>query len=135
MSRKRFSERQVIETLAWQGVYVRCFRCHAPFFTPAPTGGMFNLSDKIEREHIHEIALGGPDVPKNCRYSCAPCHEIITNGTKATSAGSSKQRIAKVNRLRSKITQPKTYCFKGAYLAGSHNETRFATTPSTANRH
>lgn len=99
MSRKRFSESEVIETLAWQGIFVRCFRCRAPFYTPAPGGGMFNLSDKIEREHIHEIALGGPDVPKNCRYSCAPCHKIITNGTNATTAGSSKQRIAKVDRI------------------------------------
>lgn len=100
MKRKRFSEREVIETLAWQGILVTCFRCRAPFYTPAPTGGMFNLSDKIEREHIHEVALGGPDIPKNCRYSCGPCHDKVTNGTKATSAGSSKQRIAKVKRLQ-----------------------------------
>ncbi len=99
MSRKRFSEREVIETLAWQGIYVRCFRCGYPFYTPAPNDGMWNLTDDIEREHIHEISLGGPDVPKNCRYSCGPCHDKVTNGTKATSAGSSKQRIAKVKRI------------------------------------
>ncbi len=100
MTRKRFTEREVIETLAWQEIYVPCFRCGVPFYTPAPDGGMWNLTDDIEREHIHEIALGGPDTPKNCRYSCGPCHDRVTNGTKATSAGSSKQRIAKVKRLR-----------------------------------
>ena len=100
MGRKRFSESEVIETLAWQGVIVRCFRCKAPFFTPAPDGGLFNLTDKIEREHLHEVALDGPDIPKNCRYSCSACHSIITNGTKATTAGSSKQRIAKIRRIQ-----------------------------------
>jgi len=99
MTRKRFTEREVIETLAWQGVIVRCFRCNAPFYTPSPDGGMFNLSDKIEREHLHEVGLDGPDIPANCRYSCGPCHLVVTNGTKATSAGSSKQRIAKIKRL------------------------------------
>src|SRR4051812_44138753 len=99
MSRKRFSETEVILTLAWQGIIVTCFRCGAPFFTPAPTGGMFNLTDKIEREHLHEYELGGADAPFNCRYSCQACHKVITNGTKATSAGSSKQRIAKVKRI------------------------------------
>lgn len=99
MSRKRFSEREVIETLAWQGIRVACFRCRAPFFTPSSDGGMFSLSDKIEREHLHEIGFDGPDIPANCRYSCGPCHSTITNGTKATTAGSSKQRIAKVARI------------------------------------
>jgi hypothetical protein len=56
--------------------------------------------DYPEREHLHEIGLDGPDTPANCRYSCSDCHSIITNGKKATSAGSSKQRIAKVKRLR-----------------------------------
>lgn len=101
MTRKRFSEREVIETLAWQGIFVRCFRCNAPFYSAAPDGGLFNLSGAIEREHIHEVALGGSDIPKNCRYSCGPCHSTVTNGTKATSAGSSKHRIAKIRRLRS----------------------------------
>jgi hypothetical protein len=53
-----------------------------------------------EREHLHEVKLGGPDIPENCRYSHAKCHAIVTNGTKATTAGSSKQRIAKVKRIR-----------------------------------
>ncbi len=103
MSRKRFSEREVIETLAWQGVFVCCHRCGKPFFQPLNPGpqniGMAHLL-KPEREHLHEYNLGGADKPYNCRYSCSECHSKITNGTKATSAGSSKQRIAKVKRLR-----------------------------------
>lgn len=99
MSRKRFNEREVIETLAHQGVWVTCFRCRNPFFGTL-AGIVYQLLN-IEREHLHEIKLGGPDVPYNCRYSCKPCHDKITNGTKATTAGSSKQRIAKVARLLS----------------------------------
>lgn len=92
MSRKRFSEKDVIRTLIHQGVEIRDYR----------TGELITLEnvDQIEREHLHEIALDGPDVPANCRYSLKASHSIITNGTKATTAGSSKQRIAKVARLR-----------------------------------
>jgi hypothetical protein len=89
MSRKRFSEREVLETLIVQGVLLRCYRCKKPMMLPAD----------IEREHLVEIALGGLDVPRNCVYSHAACHAIITDGTKATTAGSSKQRIAKVRRI------------------------------------
>lgn len=99
MTRKRFSEKEVLETLAHQGVFVRCFRCTEPFFRIDADGDML-MQRKPEREHLHEIALRGPDIPANCRYSCKGCHATITNGTKATSAGSSKHRIAKVRRLR-----------------------------------
>lgn len=87
--RRRFTEREVLETLVICGEFLRCFRCREP------------LDPKTaEREHLLEVALGGPDVPANCAYSCADCHLVITNGTKATTAGSSKQRIAKVKRIR-----------------------------------
>lgn len=107
MARKRFTESEVLETLAWQGVFVCCWRCEKPFFeeVPEPT----DFPDictmtivrrlKPEREHVHEYALGGSDLPFNARYSCSGCHSIVTNGSKATSAGSSKQRIAKVKRI------------------------------------
>lgn len=103
MSRKRFNEKDVIETLAWQGWFVSCFRCARPFLeqvVQSGTSGMFKWNAIPEREHIHEIALGGDDAPNNCRYSCKECHAVVTNGTKATSAGSSKHKIAKVRRLR-----------------------------------
>lgn len=89
MSRKRFTEREVLETLYCCGVVIPCFRCRNPLRPP----------EKIEREHILEIALGGTDDPGNCAYSHKLCHDIVTNGTKATTAGSSKQRIAKVARI------------------------------------
>lgn len=102
MSRKRFSERQVIETLWYSGITITCFRCHR----------LLDPADKIEREHILEIALGGKDEPSNCAYSHKECHAKITNGTKATTAGSSKQRIAKVARIlsprKSRRTMPKS---------------------------
>lgn len=111
MTRKKFTEREVLETLAWQGIFIRCFRCKLPFFVRtdgslsdavfAASSGMrvMHMALKPEREHIHEIALGGADKPFNCRYSCSECHNIITNGTRATSAGSSKHRIAKIDRI------------------------------------
>ncbi len=89
MTRKRFSERQVIETLWYGGMAITCYRCNK----------VLDPLDKIEREHILEIALGGEDEPSNCAYSHRECHAKVTNGTKATSAGSSKQRIAKLKRL------------------------------------
>ena len=94
MSRKRFTEREVIETLIRQGVTIGCYRCKRIFEA-------LECRDRtIEREHLSEIALGGFDGPTNCVYSHRDCHAKITNGTKATTAGSSKQRIAKVRRLQ-----------------------------------
>jgi hypothetical protein len=113
MTRKRYTERQVIEALAWQGVFATCWRCGLPFFEqreePTDLPSVFTATivmvRKPEREHVQEYALGGSDLPFNARYSCAGCHSIITNGTKATSAGSSKHRIAKVKRLRGETCQ------------------------------
>lgn len=85
MARRRFSEREVIATLIHQGFALRCFRC----------GELFSHADKIEREHLHELKLGGADDPSNCRYSHKDCHAVVTNGAPATTAGSSRHRIAK----------------------------------------
>lgn len=90
MARKRFTERWVIQTLLFQGTNIPCFRCKK----------LFNADDDIEREHVIEIALGGADEPFNCSYSHAACHATITNGTPATTAGSSKNRIAKARPAR-----------------------------------
>jgi hypothetical protein len=93
MPRRRFREIEVIDTLLIQGVTIPCYRC----------GVAFTREDvkakNIQKEHLHELTLGGPDIPDNCRFShtAAPCHHTITNGTKATSAGSSKHRAAKAN--------------------------------------
>jgi hypothetical protein len=92
MGRRRFTEKDVIRTLIHQGVEIRDFR----------TDERITLDnvDQIEREHLHEVALGGPDEPANCRYSLKASHDVISNGNGATTAGSSKNRIAKA-------TQPK----------------------------
>lgn len=89
MTRARFTETAVIHTLMHQGAVILCYRCK----------GRLELHDKIEREHLVEVALGGEDIPFNCAYSHKACHAKITNGNKATTAGSSKQRIAKVKRI------------------------------------
>lgn len=98
MSRKRFTEQQVIETLWIQGVSITCFRCGG-IIQPVLLGAEKSYYFPLQREHIHEIELGGPDTPANCRYSHIECHSIVTNGTPATSAGSSKHRIAKAKRI------------------------------------
>ncbi len=90
MTRRRATEGQVLKVLLGQGAVIPCFRCRTAFV----------VGEKIEREHVLELALGGSDEPENWRYSHLDCHKIITNGSKATSAGSSKHRIAKVRRLR-----------------------------------
>lgn len=86
--RRRFTEREVIETLWMQGARIPCFRCREDLH-PADA----------EREHLNELALGGKDEPRNCRYSHFWCHAIQTNGLPATTAGSSKAKIAKVKRI------------------------------------
>ncbi len=114
MTRKRFNEREVIETLAWQGVVIPCFRCKEPLCyigTYRLTGDepvmIWPKGDGIQREHLHELGLARDevhrrqlDVPGNCRFSHESCHAVITNGTPATSAGSSKHRIAKTRGTR-----------------------------------
>lgn len=92
MTRRRFSERQVIEALIRTGHEIRCFR----------TGEVITLETvgQLEREHPVPIALGGPDDPTNAAYSLASAHLKQTNGTAATSYGSDKHAIAKVKRIR-----------------------------------
>ncbi len=60
------------------------------------------LGHKIEREHFHELALGGLDEISNMFFSHKRCHDIITRGSGATTAGSSVGRIAKAKRLEAK---------------------------------
>ena len=100
--RKRFSEREVIETLWHQGVILWCYRCRGPIHPQEITdeSGVVRRIFDVQREHIHEVALDGPDIPANCRYSHTDCHKIATDGTRATTAGSSKHRIAKTKPHR-----------------------------------
>jgi hypothetical protein len=93
-----FREIQVIETLIIQGVVIPCYRCKVPFTRDDVK------ARNVQKEHLHEVILGGPDIPDNCRFShaAAPCHATVTNGNGATSAGSSKH---KARKIRAKHTQ------------------------------
>lgn len=99
MKRRRFSELDVLETLVRQGVEIRCYR----------TKELITLDTvrQLEREHVTELGLGGDDDPTNCVYSLSAAHYIVTNGTPATTAGSSKNKIAKTKRIPQKMTVQK----------------------------
>lgn len=89
--RRKFREIEVIETLLHQGVVILCFRCRQPITLEDVKVG------NVNKEHLHEFELDGPDVPDNCRFSHKgkPCHHFVTYGNGATTAGSSANRIAK----------------------------------------
>lgn len=98
MSRRKFSEKDVLRTLLHQGVEIRDFR----------TGELITLENvnQVEREHLVELGLAKTDVekrkfdqPKYCRYSLKTSHDIVTNGSGATTAGSSKGRVSKAKRI------------------------------------
>ncbi len=98
MTRKTFSQRDVIASLVYQGCVITCYR----------TGERITLENvkRLEREHLVELGLiTDPterrkyDTPEYCRYSLKEAHALITNGNGATSAGSSKHRVAKAVRL------------------------------------
>ena len=84
-----------------QGTLLWCYRCIDVLTLEEIERG------EIEREHFLERALGGADEPSNCVYSHKACHAIVTNGTKATTAGSSKHRIAKCKRIANPKQKPK----------------------------
>lgn len=58
--------------------------------------------EAIQYDHCLAHALEGSDGPENIRAVLADCHDRITNGTRATTAGSTKQVVAKVKRIRKK---------------------------------
>lgn len=91
MSRKRFTERQVIEALIRTGHVIFCYRTHEII--------TLETVKTLEREHVIPLALGGKDDPTNAAYSLGAAHKVQTNGTKATSYGSDKHAIAKVRRI------------------------------------
>ncbi|MGH6792787.1 MAG: hypothetical protein ACRECF_08620 [Methyloceanibacter sp.] len=88
--RRRYKESEVIDVLIVQGIVIPCYRCGEPI-----TSGK-----GAQREHLLELALGGKEETANCRYSHATCHAVVTDGARATSAGSSKHRIAKSRRMQ-----------------------------------
>lgn len=77
--------------LIGQGSIIPCFRCKEPITEEDVRTG------NVEKEHLHEVELGGADDPSNWRFShkAKPCHATVTHGNGATFAGSSRHRIAK----------------------------------------
>lgn len=94
--RRTPSQSQIIETILLQGGTVPCFRCGVPFTLEDAR----DKKKRIQREHLHEFELDGPDDPSNWRFSHYDCHDRVTNGAGATTAGSSKHRIAKAERIQ-----------------------------------
>lgn len=92
MTRRRFSEREVLECLIRQGAIVPCRLCRVAFKPEE--------AKDAEREHVHEIGLGGPDTVENCAYSHGECHKTQTHGNGATWTGSSRHKIAKTEPRR-----------------------------------
>jgi 5-methylcytosine-specific restriction endonuclease McrA len=68
-------------------------------------GKRLKPEDKVIREHMHALALGGPDEEDNMGYAHEECAARKTNGTPATTYGSDKHAIAKVKRLRGETKQ------------------------------
>lgn len=91
MSRRRFTEREVLECLVRQGAVIPCKRCRVAFTV--------ETVKTAEREHHHEVKLDGPDAVENCFYSHSDCHKVETFGNGATTAGSSIGRISKTKRI------------------------------------
>jgi hypothetical protein len=96
--RKAKTGKRVIESLLHQGAVIKCFR----------TGVLVTLANfnDLEAEHLVELGLkttdaekAAVDTPEYWRWSFSAAHAQITNGTKATTAGSSKARVAKAKRM------------------------------------
>lgn len=83
MSRRRFTERQVIEALIRTGHEIRCYR----------TKAIITLESvkRLEREHVIPLKLGGADDPTNAAYSLSEAHKAQTKKDVAA--------IAKVDRI------------------------------------
>lgn len=80
---------------------IPCYRCKK-ILTVEDVRAKPTEPNAIQKEHLHEMGLQGPDIPENCRLSHNECHKIITNGNGATTAGSSKHKIRKTDRLEKK---------------------------------
>lgn len=97
MTRRRFRESEVIETLLRQGAVILCYRTKERFTLAHAMKG------EIQREHVTTLALGGADMPSNCAYSFKEAHARQTFGTKATAANGDIHKIAKAKRCAEKL--------------------------------
>lgn len=94
MKRRSETPAMVRRILFRQGV-VPCCLC----------GKRISPADKVIREHIHALALGGADEEDNMGYAHEECAARKTNGNGATTYGSDKHAIAKVKRHRGETKQ------------------------------
>lgn len=62
-------------------------------------GARLGRIDDVDFDHEQALALGGEDINENMRAVHRTCHRVKTSGTKATTAGSDVQVIAKGKRL------------------------------------
>lgn len=123
MARKTTTYKDALEIVISQTV-VPCYRCGVPF-TRLDVRSKPSAPNAIQKEHIHELALGGEDKPDNCRFSHKACHDIITNGTKATKKNSSKSRIATTKkkekaRLEEEALTPSQKLIRDAEKKAAH---------------
>ncbi|MBO6542342.1 MAG: hypothetical protein JJ939_11495 [Alphaproteobacteria bacterium] len=87
MRRKAETPAMVRRIMIAQGV-IPCCLC----------GRRLAPGDKLIREHLHALALGGPDDEKNMGYAHEECAKFKTTGRKHMADGDS-QKITKQNRL------------------------------------
>ena len=86
MKRRRLTERQVIDVLLAQGVFIICV-CPACYKGWRASGAFKRItkgSDAI-REHVHQLGVDGTDTPDNWQYWHVDCSHRKTHGTPATS--------------------------------------------------
>lgn len=109
--RRAPTPKQVLAALIHQGVKITCYRTGAPIT-------LENLH-RVQREHLVELGLfatdaekADRDTPEYWRFSLDDAHGIVTNGSPSTTAGSSKNRIAKAtndNRIEKfVVNKPET---------------------------
>jgi hypothetical protein len=95
MKRKPLSQRDFVAMLLAQGAVIPCGCCRVAITDP----------ENIEREHLNELAISGDDSWRNQQlWHKRPCSHEKTNGTKATSLGSSKHVIAKAKRMNKPLS-------------------------------
>lgn len=83
-------------------------------------------------EHLHPLALGGPDTEDNMMASCVDCAQRKTNGSKATSYGSDKHEIAKAKRLeRGRLGECCSSAEKKQMRRRAHTNSQVVTTGAT----
>ena len=68
-------------------------------------GDRLGSLDGVDFDHTQALALGGEDINENIRAVHRQCHRVKTSGTKATTAGSDVQVIAKGKRLARDIDE------------------------------